>query len=173
MKKYYILLFVLLQTVIFAQGVYVPVHDPVYDFLERMQLKGNVFHSNLIYPQLRTEVAGKLYKLQLIKNELTKVEADELIWLAEEYADEIHDIIKQENGSSIKIDTVTNRWRLFHFTDDYFKLSLSPVLGYQIGSEYKNSLTKRWDGISVFASMGEHWGFSMSFQDNAENSNTR
>ena len=71
-----ILLFLLLGTVlVFASGLDVPATDPVYRFLQRMEIRGVItgYHDNML-PLTRTEIAAYLQDVQRNCRALQRVE---------------------------------------------------------------------------------------------------
>ncbi len=152
-----------------AQGVFQDIHHPVYDFLQRMESKLQIDYSRLVIPQSRIEIAHLLLQIDSLKTALNEVEYGELHWHMEEFADECNVILIEKNEQ--KNHLIENRKRLFHYNDSFFKVSVSPVLGIQLSSEFRSSIFKFWDGLHVASSIGDHWGITFDFADNSETGN--
>ena len=73
-----------------SQNVYEPVNSPVYNFLERLTIKGIIDFNSAIKPITRKEIAGYLLQADSMAGELTELERRELEFYGEEFADEIN-----------------------------------------------------------------------------------
>ena len=82
---------------------------------------------------------------------------------------EINSRIKNENSEMtiVRKDSY-GRWRLFSYSDSLFKINLSPVLGYETGSNNKKNYSHTWNGLYFYGYLGSHFGFSFNFRDNNE-----
>jgi len=83
--------------------------------------------------------------------------------------------LKVSNSSSLNFEHSKlfgydrfNRWRLFSYSSDLFKVNLSPILGYQKGSNDGASQSHRWNGAYFYGYLSDNIGFSFDFRDNAE-----
>ena len=169
MKKLLVLIVFFLAKGIYAQGVYTNVSDPVYDYLQKVSSKLELDYSGLVRPKLRTDIAGQLLKIDSLKVVLNKTEIEELNWYIEEYAGECKLLTKEKPLSNLKI--ITGRKRTYSFDDSYFKLNVSPILGYAVTSQYNSLVRKSIVGLNLFSSIGDNWGFFFNFADNSETGN--
>ena len=64
------------------------------------------------------------------------------------------------------------RYRLFSYSDNLFKLNVSPVLGYEMGTRDGAKYSHRWNGLYMYGYLGENIGYSFSFRDNSEDGTT-
>lgn len=74
-----------------AQGVYVSVNHPVYQFLEKIAVRYDVSYSKIVLPKTRIEIARYITLLLDKKIILNSVEKEELAWYEGEF---FHDIEK-------------------------------------------------------------------------------
>jgi len=65
-----------------------------------------------------------------------------------------------------------NRYRLFSYSSDLFKVNLDPILGYEMASRDSEKRTHFWNGAYFYGYLGKHIGFSFSFRDNSETGST-
>lgn len=61
-----------------------------------------------------------------------------------------------------------NRWRLFSYSDNLFKLNISPILGISFTKNGSNSIKHIWNGVSAYGYLQNNVGFSFYFKDNYE-----
>ena len=156
-KQFYfisILIFII-STVSFAQIVYTPADDYVYDFLERLSLKGIIEYHDEVKPISRMEAAELLKKIEAKSDLLNDVEKKELDWYLDEYADEL----KIKNRE---------RWYLFQYSDSLFNIKLFPLAGYEISTTGSNSGHSRWVGGGFFSTYSDWFGASMNITDKGE-----
>ncbi|HED37054.1 MAG TPA: hypothetical protein ENI76_02235 [Ignavibacteria bacterium] len=78
---------------------------------------------------------------------------------------------KQSHYNIISKDPF-NRWRLFSYSSNLFKLNVSPILGYKLGTREGAKYSHRWNGIYLYGYLGDNIGFSFKFKDNSENGST-
>ncbi len=160
----FFLLLALSITPLRAQGLYVPVGDPGYEYLARLQARGLTEYSKLVLPLTRSEIARHLAAAEASLPLMTRVEREELNWFREEYAFEYARAGLAPEGTPRPRD----RWRLFSWTDSTFRFFLSPILGLEAARRREEMEYHRWNGLSVAASYGDRWGARMEFRDNWE-----
>lgn len=149
-----VVFFLLLVNAATAQVIYEPIHSNVYDFLERMSVKGIINYYDIIKPLPRTELAGYLKEIEKKSDLLTTVEKQELNWYEIDY--------------SYEIKGEPDRWRVFEYADTLFHVYLTPIVELKYNSiggksSWKRSWLGRFDG-----SIGDNIGFSFSITDNSE-----
>ena len=174
--KLFLAFIIILSHPLFAQIVYEPLHRDVYSFLSRLSQKGIVEFNDLIRPLSRKYIAEKLWTAKTYSyNELTSIEKDELEFFLKDYYHESG----PRFSSQLVFDSLTflnydqaERWRVFSYTSNLFKLNISPILGLQIGSRDKGKLTHTWNGIYLYGYFNDFLGFSFDFRDNTEKGNT-
>jgi len=193
MKKIVTLIIVLfiLHEPSFGQALFEPVKPHgVYEFLERMSLKG-IITSNEFQKQLTRKEIGEYLKQveaigsrqlavgnQLGENsvvKLTAIEREELKWYEQEYYDEMN----PTNGNYVSDlkDGLLNtsaerRMRPFYYHDSLFTFSFSPSLLLNLGSKAKDSYYKRTWGFKMYGEIDQHFGFSLGFAENLEEGKT-
>ncbi len=162
---------------VYSQIVYVPVDNGIYDFLERMNLKGMIKLDDEVKPYSRNYIADKIIfvvnKLSENKFELNKLEIEELKFYSQEYKYEIEFIL---NSSPNKYNQfvedffsdITERWFLLGYSDSIFNIKLSPIASYGLMSVGKLSGHTRSVGLSTFGSYSNWFGFSFDIRDKGE-----
>lgn len=192
MKKiFYLTIYLLLLTACSsAQTVYEPIsHDGIYKFLARLAQKGIIEFNDNFRPVSRKYIAEKLeevvrdYSLQSTADKgLNNLEREELEFYLKDYGIELNFLESQQKtkneNSKFKIQNPKflsydpyNRWRLFSYSDELFKLNVSPILGIEAGSNAGAKQTHTWNGVSLYGYLGRHIGFSFDFRDNDESGN--
>ena len=140
----------------FAQIVYTPPDDYVYEFLQRLSLKKIIEYHSEVKPIARMKIAELLKEASLKKDQLNSVEQKELDWLFEEYAYEI------------RKDSVKEHWFLYSYSDSLFSVKVSPFAGYGFSATGKYSGHTRWWGGEMFSTYSNWFGASFSFKDIGE-----
>ena len=114
-----------------SQSVFIPIENGVYEFLERMDIKGIIKINDEARPFSRKYVAEKLIEVEenLINTKavFSKVDINELEFYKAEYFFERNQI-NVFSQSSLK----NERWFLYSYSDSLFNLKVSPVVGYGI-----------------------------------------
>ncbi|HED38042.1 MAG TPA: hypothetical protein ENI76_07345 [Ignavibacteria bacterium] len=132
---------------------------------------------------------------EIRNREITEVERDELNFYLKDFGEEISMVnaknkpgsVKAVPGERQKIKSFNSlsdlrrirysklfgkdrfgRWHLFSYSSKLFKINLSPILGYQIGSNDNAYQTHRWNGAYLYGYLSDNIGFSFDFRDNAE-----
>lgn len=168
----YVFLLLTCSTVLFSQVVFEPLHRDVYDFLSRISQKGVIEYNDLITPLPRSYIAEKLVELSGRTEDLTPLERKELAFYKKDFRFELDfvegvDWSGEEKHAYFGKDAA-ERYRLFSYRDKFFSLNLSPILGYETGSNDGESETHRWNGASMYGYLGKNFGYSFDFRDNRE-----
>ena len=170
-----IFLFLALSSLAFAQVVYEPLHRDVYSFLSRLSQKSILVFDDQIRPVSRKHIAQKLIEASEKLTQLTSLEKEELDFFSKDFKREF-DILNNVEIDSAQLTLLGydegNRLRLFSFRNNLFTMSLSPILGYKIGSRDSEKLTHLWNGIYTYGYIDKYLGFSFDFRDNSENGST-
>ena len=194
-KKIFIITFLLFTFHLLplqSQTVYEPLHKDVYPYLSRIAQKGVINYNDQIKPLTRIYIAEKLVEISKKTRGLpaygvaiTEVERDELNFYLKDFGEEIKfihrggiQIYKEQKKPSLPSIGLSRqslfgndrygRWRLFSYSSNLFKVNLSPIFGYQIGSNDNANQTHRWNGAYFYGYFSDNIGFSFDFRDNAE-----
>lgn len=153
-----------------AQVVYEPLYKDVYDFLRRLSTKGVIEYNDEFRPLSRKYLAEKLLEAEKHPELLTEVQMADLKFYKQDYYHEIWFIEKENNENNLDIfsSDPADRWRVFSYGDENFKMNLSPILGYEIGSIDNAKATHLWNGIYTYGYITDALGVSFDFRDNAE-----
>ncbi|MFC2094483.1 hypothetical protein ACFLSH_02520, partial [Bacteroidota bacterium] len=159
---------------LFSQVVYEPLYKDVYDFLRRLSTKGVIEYNDEFRPLSRKYLAEKLLEAEKHPELLTDVQMEDLKFYKQDYYDEIWFIEKENNESNLDIfsSDPADRWRVFSYGDDNFKMNLSPILGFEIGSIDNEKATHLWNGIYTYGYITDALGVSFDFRDNTEEGTT-
>lgn len=149
-----LLLVVILFPLTAGQTIYTPVNATVYDFLERISLKGIIKYNDEVKPFSRQEIGKLLLEIDKQKINLNEVEKDELKWQLEEYA--------AETGYQ------NERWFLYSHRDSLFNMTVSPVAGYKLSNNKGKSAYHRWWAFKFWGTYGDYFGAGFEYRDNTE-----
>ena len=171
-------LFVILlsgSSLVHAQVVYEPLYEDVYNFLRRVSQKGIIEFDDLIRPLPRTYISEKLLEADSLSSQLTSLERDELKFFLkdfyhEQWLSEGND--KQTEHLDYFGFDPAERWRMFSYGGDGFKLNAGLILGGEIGSVKDAKQTHFWNGIYSYGYIYDVLGFSFDFRDNTESGTT-
>ena len=163
------------STSIHAQVVYEPLSEDVYNFLRRVSQKGIIEFDDLIRPLPRNYISEKLSETDSLSSQLTSLERDELKFFLkdfyhERWLSEGND--KQTEHLDYFGHDPADRWRMFSYGGDGFKLNADLILGGEIGSVKKSKQTHFWNGIYSYGYIYDVLGFSFDFRDNTETGTT-
>ncbi len=136
-----------------AQVVFVPLQNPIYSFLERMDIRYNYLNEEA-KPFSRKEIANFLGFLVKHKSELNKLETEELDFYLKEFA--------MPNGFPAE------SWKLFKYKDPKFSFTISPIIKYGISfNGDKTGFNRSW-GAYLWGTYSNWFGASLNFTDNGE-----
>ena len=146
-------LFLILTTIVSAQVVYVPLQNSVYSFIERMDVRFNYLNEEA-KPFSRKDITKFLVFLKVHKNELNKIENDELDYYLKEFFS--NEGFPDEN------------WKLFKYRDSNFSLTLIPLLKYGFSLNGNKSGWSRSWGAYLWGTYSNWFGATLHFTDNGE-----
>ena len=176
LKKF--LLFVILLSsgnFIQAQVVYEPLYEDVYNFLRRVSQKGIIEFDDLIRPLPRKYISDKLLQADSLSSQLTSLERDELKFFLKDFYHERW-LSEVSDKQTVHLDYFgfdpADRWRMFSYGGDGFKLNANLILGAEIGSVKNAKQTHYWNGIYAYGYIYDVLGFSFDFRDNTESGTT-
>ncbi|MBE0571024.1 MAG: hypothetical protein IH618_05715 [Ignavibacteriaceae bacterium] len=176
MKTFLLFVILLLPgSFIQAQVVYEPLYEDVYNFLRRVSQKGIIEFDDLIKPVPRSYISQKLLEADSLSSQLTQLEREELKFFLKDY---YHERWLSE-GNSKQTEHLdyfgfdpAERWRMFSYGGDGFKLNASLILGAEIGYVKDAKQTHFWNGIFSYGYIYDALGFSFDFRDNTETGTT-
>lgn len=154
----------------FAQTVFEPSSSPVYDFLNRLSIRGIINLNDDLKPLSRTEIARALIEASDQKEKLTSLEKEEIDFYEQEFNIEISLINNVQSDKKLQffeINEITG-FRFFLFRDQNFKLNLDPILGLKVANRFKELQTHRWNGLQFWGYYKNDFGFRFYFRDNEE-----
>ncbi|MBN2571475.1 MAG: hypothetical protein JXA68_05055 [Ignavibacteriales bacterium] len=169
-KKHIFIFFFIFFSSIYPQIVYEPIESKIYSFLDNLSSKGIIELDDIITPYSRTYIASKLIDIKKNEKSLTTIQKEELDFFIKDFGLEI-DML----DTTVQLDDFNyfgkdkyDRIRLLTYSDDLFKINISPILGYEYGSLKGESYLHRWNGLRFYGYLGTNIGFSFEFRDNME-----
>ncbi len=171
----YILLVILYSFPLLAQVVFVPVNDNIYDYLDRLNIKGVIQLDSEVKPFSRVYIAKKLMEVgDTQSQDLTNVDLDLLDFYKAEYGCEIerqlsihHSSFTIHNSTFLEKDSY-GRIRLFSYDDSLFSFKLSPIAAYSISKNDGKSGHQRTGGVRLSITASDWFGGSLDMRDNGE-----
>jgi len=167
---------------LWGQVNYEPVTKSVYEFLNRVSIEGYISIHDEIEPFSRIYIAGKLQELMGERGKnLSTLEYEELRFYIRDFAVELQrlgaDVSPYESKSDFLFFNhfgVNNygRYNLFEWQDSLFSVTVNPILGYDYSYVSSSTHPHRWNGLSMYGSIGANVGFEVNFRDNLETGKT-
>jgi len=173
MNRVVLILLVALSLKINAQVVYEPLSKDVYGLLSSLSQRGLIEFNDQVKPLSRIYLAQKLLEAETQRG-LTPLEKEDLEFYKRDFFNEINFLEDKQPEKSTNIvgKDQGGRLRLFSYTDDKFKLNISPIFGVKAGVRDNKKLTHYWNGISLYGYIYDFLGFSFDFRDNTEEGET-
>lgn len=171
MKIIILLLSVFVCTDMYSQSAFEPVDSDVYDFLERLSIKGVISFDYEIKPVTRIEIAKILLKADENKILLTKIDTELLRFYLEDFLSEIAIIkkeFKEESEPAFLVTEKDKRLRLFEYADDDFSFYADPLISLSAESISSERLFIRRNGFNIYGYASNNWAYGLSFFDNEE-----
>jgi hypothetical protein len=156
--------------IVFAQTVFEPTTSSVYDFLNRLSVKGIIIFNDEVRPLSRIELSEKLVEAEKQKNKLSILEQDELAYYLKEYFPELKNGDGAADSKNIIFLKTDDRagFRFFLYKDERFTFNVDPILGFTYKKQYDDDFKHRWNGLQFYGYFDEHFGFNFYFRDNEE-----
>ncbi|GAB6281879.1 MAG: hypothetical protein STSR0008_06220 [Ignavibacterium sp.] len=168
MKKIFFLI-TILSIQIFSQSSLEPLNNNVYDFLDRVSIKGIIDFNPLIKPLTRTEIIKYLSVIENNKSKLSSVEQQDLNWFLKEYAEDIYS--EQMQNKDLKEGIIyrneLSRYRIFYYKDSLLTFNFTPTFRFEFQNDYEENQTSLGWGFSAFGSIANNLGFRINFNDNS------
>lgn len=153
------------------QSAFEPFHNDVYDFLIKMDQRGFLRFDDRIKPVSRMEIFEALKKLKLIQFKLNKIEKEELDFYLNDYYLENELLKTGESETPAKTfigKDEFGRRRLLSYSDELFKINVSPIIGVSYGSRDNEMIKRFYSGVYFFGYLGANVAFSFDYRDNSE-----
>jgi hypothetical protein len=173
MKKLFLFLFLLLiQGILSAQVIFEPTTSSVYEFLNRLSVRGIVEFQDELRPLARIFIAEKLLDAEENIQKLSEVEKEDLKYYEQDYYIELETIKK--SGSEKMVIFRNDKeagFRPFLYRDKNFSFTADPILGLSYKRQYDDNFTHRWNGLKL-SGYYDNFGYSFYFKDNEESGTT-
>ncbi len=158
----------------YSQVVYQPLWHDVYNYLDRLSQKGVIEYDDLVKPLPRKYIYEKLIEAEKNSEQLTKLEKEELIYFKKEYFFESKlegDTAQYKKSPNFFGKDEAGRYRLFSYSNNTFKINLSPIIGYQLTLPGKERNQNTWNGIYSYGYLSDFLGYSMDLRVHNEQGN--
>ena len=157
-----------------SQSIYEPVNSNVYDFLEKLSIKGILSFDYEIKPLTRIEIAEKIIEAEKNTLQLTALEKELLSFYIQDFKHEINLINKDftaEASPEFFITEKDRRARFFEYAGKDFSFFADPILSLSEESIAGENLFVRRNGFSFYGYALSNWAYSLNFYDNEETGN--
>lgn len=182
MNKKIIKILLLLNTLLCGQINYEPLNKSVYNYLDNISAQGYIVLSTEIKPFSRIYIAKKLIEIYNSKNEITKIEEDELFFYMRDFSNELINLgfdIGQLPKTEMSNYNIWNhvgfnnagRFHLFDYKNESFTFKLDPIYGYSSALSDNINSTHFWNGLNLYGSISNFIGFELNFRDNSVDGN--
>ena len=169
MKKILLFVSLLVVNIVVAQDI--PQHisyTRIYDFLDELAGDKIIEINSVVKPYSRAFIAEKLQEAQLQVSQLNNRQREELLFFFEEFALEMgglpEGIFPMVNTKKTKIALIQPA---IHYLDDNAAIRITPLLGMHIWRNGNGTITKRWYGAELQATIGKHLSIYGSLRDNS------
>lgn len=168
MKKIFLICFiVILSTGAYSQVVFEPLWHDVYKYLDRLSQKGVIDFNDLIKPLPRKYIYEKLQAAEKNQDQLTLLEKEELNYYLKEYFFEkkiTGDTTQYKKSPNFFGKDEADRFRLFSYGNQFFKIDLSPIIGYQLSFPGNKRNLNTWNGLYTYGYLSDFLGYSMDLR---------
>ena len=157
-----------------SQSIYEPVNSNVYDFLEKLSIKGILSFDYEIKPLTRIEIAEKIIEAEKNTLQMTALEKELLSFYIQDFKHEINLINKDftaEASPEFFITEKDRRIRFFEYAGKDFSFFADPILSLSEESIAGENLFVRRNGFSFYGYALDNWAYSLNFYDNEETGN--
>lgn len=170
LRRIFFLLF--FPGLLFSQVVFETVSSSVYDYLNRLSVKGIIIFNDELRPLSRKLIAEKLLEAECSIEELSALEREELHYYKKDFNPEILIIRNSEKSQTVFFENdLIAGFRPFLYRDKDFSISADPVLGFTYRRQYEDNFNHRFNGLR-FSGYFYKAGFNFYFRDNAESGNS-
>ncbi len=157
-----------------AQSTFESVNSDVYDFLEKLSIKGLFSFDYEIKPLTRIEIAEKILEAEKHTLQMTTLEKELLSFYIQDFKHEINLIKKDftaETSPEFFITEKDKRIRFFEYAGKDFSFFADPILSLSEESIADENLFVRRNGFSFYGYALSNWAYSLNFYDNEETGN--
>jgi len=146
---YKVFLFLLIfPGLLFSQVVFEPVYSSIYNFLNRLSVKGVIVFNDELRPVSRKLIAEKLLEAECSLEDLTLTEREELLYYKKDFHPEIMIIRNSEEQETIFFkDDSDFGFRSFFYRDKNFSISAEPILGFSYRRQFQDNFRQRFNGF--------------------------
>ena len=161
-----------MQGILSAQAIFEPTTSSVYEFLNRLSVRGIIEFQDELRPVSRKLIGEKLLDAEKNIDELSTVEKEDLKYYKQDYYIELETIHNSDSKKMVvfKNDDETG-FRPFLYKDKDFSFTVDPILGLTFNRQYGDDFKHRWNGLK-FSGHYNNFGYSFYFKDNEESGRT-
>ncbi|GHT19629.1 hypothetical protein FACS189429_7470 [Bacteroidia bacterium] len=146
----------------------------IYDFLDELASEQVIDLNTAVKPYSRMMIAQKLREADAQKSELNARQKKDLLFFMQSYALEMNNLPETMydiyNDETIEISLLEPA---IYYKDSLFRASLAPLLGMHVWNNGSQTITKRWIGAEIQATIGQHVAVWGSLRDNSFSGGTK
>ena len=157
-----------------AQTVYENPNAKIYSYLNRMAAKGMIEFDDLIQPVSRDKITEALSTITYKKEQLSKIELEELIFYLQEYPIS-NSLFTSKDTATINfmVKDKNARWRAFNIESKNYSFYLDPIVSDKIIIGNGNNINQVSNGLQLWGTAGKHWGYQLFYRDYTEKGTVR
>lgn len=171
MKRNLLILVISLISSVYSQSAFEPVNSDVYDYLQKLSIKGIITFDYEVKPITRIEIAKKLIEADIKKSELNEIDNQLLTFYLQDFQHEIK-LVNKENipvsNPEFFIVDKEKRMRFFEYANNNFSFFADPMLSFSAASIAGERLFIRRNGFSFYGYVLDNWAYGLNFFDNEE-----
>ncbi|MFO7446277.1 MAG: capsule assembly Wzi family protein [Ignavibacteriaceae bacterium] len=155
-----ILFLLILNNFTFPQVVFEDINSEVYKLLNHLSLKKIISFNDETLPLSRNSIAALLLDASHKREQLNRIEKEEVEWYLEEYAYEVNSI---NNNSDIH-----QRWYALDYSDSLFMVRGYPVAGYGVSAFGEYDGHTKLIGAGFYGTYSNWFSASFEYKDMGE-----
>jgi hypothetical protein len=147
----------------FAQVVYENHRSEVYNYLNRLSMKGIISFNDLVRPISRIYIEQCLDSLEAKSAQLSAIEKAELVFYKKEFTDAKMNGVEEKSRFFTK--DANNRWRAISIQTSNFMMRVDPVLAAGIRTSNSSNIREYSSGFRLYGYAGKKWAFHLSLNN--------
>lgn len=174
MKQKFIIFVISLISSVYSQSAFEPVSSDIYDFLQRLSVKGIITFDYEVKPVTRIEIAKRLIEADIKKSQLNEIDNQLMTFYSQDFQHEINLLVQDFKTVSKPEFIITDkdrRIRFFEYAGKDFSFFADPMLSLSLQSIAGENLFVRRNGFSFYGYALDNWAYSLNFYDNEESGN--
>ena len=169
MKKYFLFFLICFSIKIFSQDIPQNIsYTTIYDFMDELAGEGLIDLNSGIRPYSRKYIAEKLVEAKRADSLLSRRAKKDLEFFLQDYAIERDTLPKTWVHATDKKTWDISLWQpAFHFSNKWFKMRLTPLLGGEVIANKKGAIINRFYGADLQMTVDNHVSEYANLRDNS------